>query len=160
MIQLSSYNNFNNKMMLSRKAILLCFIGTCLFAAVAATDSNDKDPFKSLGIPDLNPKALLNELEQSQTQKSREKSKGVATLRTIDDLPNFLKNSSLNEQDGIKVLTRFLIQDDYTLKKYGVVYDQTGFDGITSGERVAPIGTDERLQQRSRSAANIWVIFE
>ena len=46
-----------------------------------------------------------------------------------------------------------------TLKKYGVVYDQTGFDGLPKAEPVAPIGTDERLIQRSRSAANIWVFL-
>jgi hypothetical protein len=56
------------------------------------------------------------------------------------------------------ILTRFLIQDDFQLKKYGVVYDQSGFDGLTSGELIAPIGTEERVQQIARSAANIWVI--
>jgi hypothetical protein len=113
-----------------------------------------------LGIPDLNPKNLLQEIEgESSGSAKKGKSKGLPQLKTIDDLPNFLKSSNLNEDDGIKILTRFLIQDDFTLKKYGVVYDQSGFDGIISGERIAPIGTEERLTQRARSAANIWVKY-
>jgi hypothetical protein len=122
----------------------------------SSSNSNEKDPFKSLGIPDLNPKALLSEIED-EPKNTKGDSKSLPQLKTIDDLPNFLKSSNLNEEEGVKVLTRFLIQDDFTLKKYGVVYDQTGFDGITGGERIAPIGSEERLTQRSRSAANIWV---
>jgi hypothetical protein len=122
-----------------------------------ANKSNDKDPFKSLGIPDLNPNELLNEIEGTENKEKNKKEKPLQ-LKTIEDLPNFLKNSKMSEEDGIKVLTRFLIQDDLTLKKYGVVYDQTGFDGITSGERIAPIGSEERLVQRARSSSNIWVI--
>ena len=68
-----------------------------------------------------------------------------------------MKSSNLNEEEGVKVLTRFLIQDNFTLKKYGVFYDQTGFDGIGNGERTNPIGTEDRLVQRARSAANIWI---
>jgi hypothetical protein len=118
----------------------------------------EKDPFKSLGIPDLNPKQLLDEIDNETKKKANKES--VPQLKSIEDLPNFLKNSKLNEEEGVKVLTRFLIQDDFTLKKYGVVYDQTGFDGISQHEKVAPVGTEERLQQRARSASNIWVIIE
>jgi hypothetical protein len=117
----------------------------------------EKDPFKSLGIPDINPKQLLDEIDK-ETKKKPEK-ESIPQLKSIDDLPNFLKNSKLNEEEGIKVLTRFLIQDDFTLKKYGVVYDQTGFDGISPHEKIAPLGTEERLQQRARSASNIWVLL-
>ncbi len=138
----------------------LCLILLLLMLEVktSASNSGDKDPFKSLGIPDLNPKALLTELDDEVGKRDPNKGsvKG-AVLKTIEDLPNFLKNSSLNEEEGVKTLTRFLIQDDFTLKKFGVVYDQSGFDGLVSGERVAPIGTEDRLMQRARSAANIWV---
>ena len=146
--------------MLLRRPSLIFIISALMIIVIDANSSlsNEKDPFKSLGIPDLNPKALLEELEVETAKKDPKKDpKGLPQLKTIDDLPNFLKNSNLNEEEGIKTLTRFLIQDDFTLKKYGVVYDQSGFDGITSGERIAPIGTEERLMQRARSAANIWV---
>jgi len=139
---------------------LLCLIFLLVILEVEASssNSNDKDPFRSLGIPDLNPKALLSEIDDESSKKDPNKASGKgAVLKTIDDLPNFLKNSSLNEEEGVKTLTRFLIQDDFTLKKYGVVYDQSGFDGLVSGERIAPIGTEDRLQQRARSTANIWV---
>jgi hypothetical protein len=139
---------------------LICLILLLLMLEVetSSSNSNDKDPFRSLGIPDLNPKALLSEIDDESSKKDPNKASGKgAILKTIDDLPNFLKNSNLNEDDGVKTLTRFLIQDDFTLKKYGVVYDQSGFDGLVSGERIAPIGTEDRLQQRARSTANIWV---
>jgi hypothetical protein len=149
-------------MLLSRGLTFLCFsVGSLLLFLTnveGSSSMNDKDPFRSLGIPDLNPKQLLNEIEEESKKKEKPESK-LPQLKTIEDLPNFLKNSNLNEDDGIKILTRFLIQDDFTLKKYGVVYDQSGFDGITSGEHIAPIGTEERLIQRARSAANIWVNY-
>jgi len=115
----------------------------------------NKDPFDALGIPDINPKTMLEELDKEDKSKEPEKEK--VQLRTIDDLPNFLQKSSLNETEGIEILTRFLIQDDLTLKKYGVVYDQSGFDGIPKDEAKSPFGTEERLTQRARSAANINV---
>ena len=126
-----------------------------VFIESTLANAADKDPFRSLGIPDLDPKALLAELDKENNKKPDKE--GLPQLKSIDDLPNFLKNSKLNEEEGIKVLTRFLIQDDFTLKKFGVVYDQSGFDGISNTERIAPVGTEDRLQQRARSAANIWV---
>ncbi len=120
-----------------------------------SSGGGDSDPFKSLGIPDLNPKQLLEELDAANNKNNKKEE--IPKLKSIEDLPNFLKNSKINEDEAIKVLTRFLIQDDITLKKYGVVYDQTGFDGINSHEKISPIGTEERLSQRARSAANIWV---
>jgi hypothetical protein len=138
----------------------LCSLGLIIEVYTNNLHSNDKDPFKSLGIPDLNPKQLLQELEEENSKKQDNSNKNnLPHLKSIDDLPNFLKNSNLNEEEAIKILTRFLIQDDFTLKKYGVVYDQTGFDGLTSGERIAPVETEERLMQRARSAANIWVKY-
>jgi len=118
----------------------------------------NKDPFSALGIPDMNPRDMLKEFDEKENQETKNK-KEAPQLKTIDDLPNFLQKSNLNEEDGIKILTRFLIQDDITLKKYGVVYDQSGFDGINRDETIAPIGTEERLTQRARSAANIWVKY-
>lgn len=116
--------------------------------------SRSDDPFKSLGIPDLNSEQLLEEVDIS---KKKVKLEGPVKLSSIDDLPNFLKNTNLNEEDALKVLTRFLIQDDLTLKKFGVVYDQTGFDGIQTSQKISPVGTEERSLQRARSSANLWV---
>lgn len=116
--------------------------------------SGDRDPFLALNIPNLDPKAMLKEIEQEQ---DKTKPKGPVKLKSIEDLPNFLKNSNMNEEESVKILTRFLIQDDYMLKKKGVVYDQTGFDGLSPNEKPAAIGTEERLIQRAKSSANIWV---
>ena len=125
---------------------------------IESIDIADKDPFKALGIPDLNPKALLEEVDM-ESNKTKKNQKTFPKLKTIEDVPGFLKNGNMNEEEGVKILTRFLIQDDFQLKKYGVVYDQTGFDGLTPGELVAPIGTEERVQQIARSAASIWVKY-
>lgn len=144
--------------LLKKGSILNFFIYFTFIYIVFCFDSSaagDNDPFKSLGIPDLNPKQLLEEMDSSHKKKNND---DIPRLKSIEDLPNFLKNSKINEEDAIKVLSRFLIQDDITLKKYGVVYDQTGFDGIPNSEKISPIGTEERLLQRSRSAAKIWVI--
>jgi len=70
-------------------------------------NQNSKDPFSALGIPDLNPKALLKELE---SENKKDDKKPYTQLKTIEDLPKFLANSNLNEDDGIKILTKFLIQ--------------------------------------------------
>jgi hypothetical protein len=123
------------------------------FSSCVASENFNSDPFAALGIPDLSPKKVMEEID---VKSDKSKSKGLPQLKSMDDLPNFLKNTSANEDDAIKILTRFLIQDDFTLKKYGVVYDQTGFDGLGKEEIIAGIGTEERLNQRAKSSANIW----
>ena len=80
----------------------------CLQVKPRPKPRNDKDPFNALGIPDLNPKTLLLEIDQ-ENNKNKPKSEALK-LKTIDDLPNFLQKSNLSEDEGIKVLTRFLIQ--------------------------------------------------
>jgi len=137
---------------------ILIYITIILYSHCSESSaSGDSDPFRSLGIPDLNPKQILEELDSSPSQIT--KNEEVPRLRSIEDLPKFLKNTKINEEEAIQVLTRFLIQDDLTLKKYGVVYDQSGFDGIQANEKISPVGTEERLIQRARSAANIWVDY-
>jgi len=123
-----------------------------------SSGSGDNDPFKSLGIPDLNPKVLLEDFNRARHKAP--KTDEIPKLKSIEDLPKFLKNTKIDEDEAIQVLSRFLLQDDVTLKKYGVVYDQTGFDGIQSNEKISSIGTEERLVQRARSAAKIWVFFQ
>jgi hypothetical protein len=116
-----------------------------------------RDPFAVLGIEEMSPKTILQEIDQQENMKhGRKSSDNMPQLKSLEDLPKFLKSSNLNEEEGIKILTRFLIQDDFTLKKYGVVYDQSGFDGLSKDESIAPVGTEERLIQRSKSGANIW----
>lgn len=131
-------------------AVIIIFISVDISSSTSLAMVNN-DPFAALGIPDLSPKKIMEEIEVKT-----DKNKGPPQLRSMEDLPNFLKNTNVNEEDGIKVLTRFLIQDDFTLKKYGVVYDQTGFDGLGKDEMIAQIGTEERLNQRAKSSANIW----
>lgn len=120
----------------------------------ASFENNNNDPFAALGIPDLSPKKVMDEVDKKAEDPRNNRS--VPQLKSMEDLPNFLKLSNINEEDGIKILTRFLIQDDFTLKKFGVVYDQTGFDGLGKEEIIAPIGTEDRLNQRAKSSANIW----
>jgi hypothetical protein len=132
--------------------LILIFLSVDIYISTLTLSENlNNDPFAALGIPDLSPKKIMEEIEEKH-----EKNIGPPQLKSMEDLPNFLKNTNANEEDAIKVLTRFLIQDDFTLKKYGVVYDQTGFDGLGKEEIIAAIGTEERLNQRAKSSANIW----
>ena len=105
------------------KGRLSCFFSILLLTLHVATfveglkapsrgvvpNGNSKDPFSALGIPDLNPKALLQEIENEGGKKGDREDK-VVQLKSIEDLPKFLANSKLNEEEGIKILTRFLIQ--------------------------------------------------
>ena len=138
------------------QALLFSFTILINFNSIknASFENNNSDPFAALGIPDLSPKKVMDEVDKKAEDPRNNKS--VPQLKSMEDLPNFLKLSNINEEDGIKILTRFLIQDDFTLKKFGVVYDQTGFDGLGKEEIIAPIGTEDRLNQRAKSSANIW----
>ncbi|MCQ2818882.1 MAG: hypothetical protein MJ252_16575, partial [archaeon] len=122
-----------------------------------------KDPFEYLGIKSFNPQDMLREIEQQAKESNKgilnnsfDKRKNMPKLKTIDDLPDFLKNSNLEEGEALSMLTKFLINDDVKMKKYGVVYDQSGFDGLNPIESISPEGTEERLKQRARSAANLY----
>ena len=42
------------------------------------------------------------------------------------------------------------------MKKIGAIYDQSGFDGLNPIESISSKGTEERLKQRARSAANLF----
>lgn len=119
-------------------------------------DKNDKDhtndPFHALDIEELNPKKLLEEIDSENKPKEKE----IKELNSIQDLPQFLKNSKLSDEEIMEVLSRFLLQDDYNLKQYGAIYDKTGFDGIP-GISDLPIYENERYLNRANSAASIYV---
>lgn len=114
--------------------------------------NDDSDPFSSIGIPELDAKQILDEID-----KEKHKEPVSDELNTIDDLPNFLKYSKLSDDDAMAVLTRFLLQDDVSLKDLGAVYDHTGFDGMKSQVKALPEEPEERAFVRARSAATIYV---
>jgi hypothetical protein len=111
-----------------------------------------KDPFSVLGIPSLNPSQIFKE-EMNFTPKYNQV---VNIIKSIEDIPKFLQNSNLSKEEELKVISRFLLADDYMLKKFGAVFDQSGFDGVISMESISPVGNPERLIQRARSAAKIF----
>jgi hypothetical protein len=113
------------------------------------------DPFKSLGIPDLNPQRMLEELDLNKNQKKRINEE--IKLKSIADVPKFLKYSNITQEEAIDTVSKFLLQDDSYLKTLGVIYDQTGFEGLKKGTKIANYGTEERLIQRVKSSAFIWV---
>merc|ERR1712032_670456 len=85
----------------------------------------------------------------------RHNKQNLPEIRNIDDLQNYLKKQNLNENDGLNVVSRFLISDDYYSKQHGVIFDVTGFDGLMVDEKIQPENTIEREAQRARSAARI-----
>lgn len=55
----------------------------------------------------------------------------------------------------MKLLTEFLTDENQKVRMNGGIIDISGFDGLDKTELINPIGTDERYQQRARSAAKI-----
>jgi hypothetical protein len=117
--------------------------------------SASNDPFSMLGIPTLNPSQIFNN-ELSETFSRSKPIKVVVPLKGIDDLPRFLQQSKLPQEEGLKIISKFLIADDYMLKKFGAVFDQTGFDGLMNLEMVLPKGDKGRDAQRAKSAAKLF----
>lgn len=114
------------------------------------------DPFRSLGIPDINPQKMLEDIESTKSQNQR--TNEIIKLKSIADVPRFLKFSNITAEDAIDTVSKFLIQDDSNLKSLGVIYDQTGFDGLKKGTIISNFGTEDRFIQRAKSSAYLWVI--
>lgn len=49
-----------------------------------------------------------------------------------------------------------IIKDDEEIKNNGGIFDESGFDGLDSGEDIAEPNSDEREKQRARSVALLW----
>ena len=127
--------------------------------------NKSSNPFAILGIPNLNPSQMFkvdntpyNNYSSNQIKGANNLSSNTKTthLTSLDDLPKFLQRAKLTQVEGIKLISKFLIADDYMLKKSGAIFDQSGFDGLMPMEEVAPIGNKDRSIQRARSAAKIY----
>ena len=149
---------------------LLClFLVFILFSSCFSFQNNNenadknaedsKDPFHSIGIPELNPKKLLEEMDEDKNKERLEAMK-EQHLRTIDDLPRFLKYTKLDEITAKNQISRFLLQDDETLKGFGAIYDESGFDGVKGENPVSVLDIEKRSEQRARSSAMLYVIFK
>lgn len=114
-------------------------------------EHKNNDPFQILGVANLDPKKLLEDIDKENKAKEE-----VSELNTIEDLPGFLKTSKLSDEEVMEVLSRFLLQDDVTLKQYGSVYDKTGFDGIPEIKELS-LYAEDRLATRAKSASIIFV---
>ena len=143
---------------------LLCLL-LPLNSLKVSSSLNSKDPFAFLGIEDIDPKKILNELDNEVASVSpltstipipKSSIKSLPKLKSLDEIPKFLKDKSVTESEAMMILSKFFIHDDVTLKRYGVIYDQTGFDGLSSVELISPPGSEERLVQRAKSSANVF----
>lgn len=122
-----------------------------------------QNPFSILGIPSLKPSAIFNEDDDlSTTTNNKEKiirhKQNIPDIKTTEDLQKYLKGNNFDEFEGLNIVSRFLISDDFYSKQNGVVFDVTGFDGLPINEKINPLNTLEREAQRARSAAKIHVI--
>jgi hypothetical protein len=70
---------------------------------------------------------------------------------------SFLGNSSDSPPVGMQLISQFLLEDNSILDQNGGVVDRTGIEGLSLSEKPAPIGTAERLKQRARSAASLYL---
>ncbi len=135
------------------KAITLYRLFTILFIAIFSPPAKaTRDPFSVLGIPNLNPSLIFRE----EISLSPQTTQVTSTIKSIQDIPNFLQNNNLSKEEGIKIISKFLLADDFMLKKFGAVFDQSNFDGVMSMESISPVGSPERPIQRARSAAKIF----
>ena len=137
-----------------------------LFNVINSTLSSD--PFHLLGIPNLNPSQIFqeddvsfkngfSELNDNSIKKGAKFSNSVnPSIKSIEDLPTFLQNSNISQEEGLRIISKFLMADDYLLKKFGAVFDQTGFDGLMNMEPIHPVGSKERSAQRAKSAAKLF----
>jgi len=133
------------------KNIKFVFLIVCLNYIAA------QNPFSILGIPSLKPGAIFSDDDDLMNNKEkliRHNRQNVPVISDINDLQNYLKKKDLDENEGLNVVSRFLISEDHYSKQNGVVFDVTGFDGLATDEKIlAP--SLERDAQRARSAGRI-----
>lgn len=77
-------------------------------------------------------------------------------LDYLQHLPRFLENQK-TQSTQMNLLTKFLIEDEEILKDNNGIYDETGRDGVDKDEESFPLNSDERNDQRARSAVMLWV---
>jgi hypothetical protein len=144
------------KLLLKVLNILLYIFISSVSLKCQGLGGESSDPFKSLGIPDLNPQRMLEELDLYKKKNVRTNEE--VKLKSIADVPKFLKYSNITQEEAIETVSKFLLQDDSYLKTLGVIFDQSGFEGLKKGTKIANFGTEERLIQRAKSSAYLWVI--
>jgi len=133
-----------------------------LFLIIFINYSFAEDPFSSLGIPNLNPSQIFNSnegIDQVKVNNNISNINNIPKIKTVEDLQKFLKRGNFDEFQGLSIISKFLIADDFILKKNGSVFDLTGYDGLNSSEMVYPAGSKERLLQRAKSAARLFVFI-
>jgi len=65
-------------------------------------------------------------------------------LNSIEDLPKFMESNEYTNAAGIKLITKFLSEEDEDIKSAGGVWDLTGFDGIPPEEDEEAKGSELR----------------
>ena len=132
-----------------------------LFLTACINYSYTEDPFSALGIPTLSPSQIFNSNEginQIKDNNNISNINNIPKIKTVEDLQKFLKRGNFDEAQGLTIVLKFLIADDFILKKNGAVFDLTGYDGLNSSEMAYPAGSKERLLQRAKSAARLFVL--
>lgn len=104
--------------------------------------SDRSDAFSILGIPNLNPREMLRDIESDEQKQE------------LDQMNNYINRGkpSKGNPSGNETLSKGRTPD-----QFGAVQDISGFDGLSLEETHGLEGTEERLVQRCRSAANLYV---
>ncbi len=105
------------------------------------------------------PKIDANKFLKSEVEVEKKPTsiKSGLKIKTIDDLPTFLQQNKFKEKEGLCIVNRYLLSQDIWIKKYGGVFDQSNFDGLSNSEPLSQPRSLEWNAQRARSAANLWV---
>jgi translation elongation factor EF-G len=107
-----------------------------------------EDPFKLLGLEELNPKKIIDEVT------------GVSNNSEFDELsniPQFIKSSKLSNEEIIQVISRYLLKDNLKVKNFGSVFDKTGHDALPEITSLPTNNPLDRCQIRARSATILFV---
>lgn len=102
-----------------------------------------QDPFKSLGLSELNTKEIMDEINKD------------SGLENQEDIPKFVQSAvNLSDEEVIQVISRFLLIGP--LSQYNAVFDKTGFDALP-GTKQLSLNPFERCVMRLKSAAVLYV---
>lgn len=112
-------------------------------------EKEDSSLYKELGVEELDPKKILDELVKNEESDDPS---------NINDVIKFIKKDNLNNDELVSSLNRFIQKSDKNLQKFGAIYDKTGHSGIDNINSL-PIDIVQRMILRAKSSAFLFVNF-
>lgn len=125
---------------------------------------NQKNPFSILGIPTLKPNSKIFNFPDNLPEKNDSNpldkiqfANKIHEIKSTEELINYLKKGKFKENKGLNIVSKFLIYNEYNSNSNNLVFDISGFDGLSKYEIIYPRNSKERILQKAKSAAMIHV---